>query len=140
MGNSIPLSPKHGVNPCMPVCAFCGEDTGEIALLGKLKGDAEAPMRAIINWNPCKKCQENWSKGAALLRVTNTPPPGDPPPMTEKEGVPIYPTGQYAVITTETAERIFELKEPLKKGIPLLVDAEVFDDIMERMGGPQKED
>lgn len=43
MSNSIRLSPKHGLNPSISVCFFCGEDKNEIILPGKLEGDAEAP-------------------------------------------------------------------------------------------------
>ena len=37
MENDILLSPKYGVNPTMPVCFWCGEDRGEIALLGRIE-------------------------------------------------------------------------------------------------------
>lgn len=40
--DSIKLSPKHGVNPSILHCICCGKDYG-IAMLGKLKGDKEAP-------------------------------------------------------------------------------------------------
>ena len=49
MSRSIRISEKHGVNPTIPICFYCGEDKNEVALLGKLHGDKEAPMRMWIN-------------------------------------------------------------------------------------------
>lgn len=46
MSKNIRLSEKHGVNPSITVCPICGKETG-IALLGKLKGDEEAPRKII---------------------------------------------------------------------------------------------
>lgn len=55
--NDIILSPKHGVNPSMVCCPICGE-TVSIALMGKLKGDEEAPRR-IVGMELCDKCIES---------------------------------------------------------------------------------
>lgn len=45
--SSIKLSPKHGVNPTIPVCFFCGKPKNEIALMGRMGGkeDIEAPTK-----------------------------------------------------------------------------------------------
>lgn len=56
--DSIRLSEKHGVNPSLIVCTLCGEETGELALLGKLKDDAEAPKH-ICTGTICDKCKKN---------------------------------------------------------------------------------
>ena len=32
----IKLSPKHGLNPTIPVCFWCGEERNEVALLGHI--------------------------------------------------------------------------------------------------------
>lgn len=53
MSKGIRISEKHGVNPSITVCPICGKETG-IALLGKLKGDKEAPMRMLSD--PCDDC------------------------------------------------------------------------------------
>lgn len=53
MSKSIRISEKHGVNPSITICPICGKETG-IALLGKLKGDKEAPMRMLSD--PCDDC------------------------------------------------------------------------------------
>lgn len=53
----ITLSPKYGVNPSVLHCFICGKETG-VALLGKLKGDAEAPHN-ISNPNEiCDDCRK----------------------------------------------------------------------------------
>lgn len=58
MSDDITLSPKHGVNPCIPLCAFCGEEKNQIALLGKLRDDKEAPKYAVIDAEPCDNCKD----------------------------------------------------------------------------------
>lgn len=60
---SIRLSEKHGVNPMLASCFLCGEDTGEIALLGKMKGDAAAPHRGVITKEPWNV----WAKDSELV-------------------------------------------------------------------------
>ena len=130
MSKGIPLSPKHGVNPCIPVCAFCGQEKNEIALLGKLKGDAEAPKHAIIDFRPCEKCKQNWKQGVALIRVTMEQPENGMPPFASRNGKELYLTGQYAVITPEAAKRCFDMEAENDEKI--LMDAEAFDDFMLR--------
>lgn len=39
MSGSIKMSKKHGLNPCIPICVFCGKEKNELALLGRLKDD-----------------------------------------------------------------------------------------------------
>lgn len=46
MSKGIRVSEKHRVNPSITICPICGKETG-IALLGKLKGDEEAPRKII---------------------------------------------------------------------------------------------
>lgn len=68
--NTIKLSKKHGVNPSILHCFICGKETG-IALLGKLKGDAEAPMD-IYDSHLCKDCQKIIDDGNKfVLEVTD---------------------------------------------------------------------
>lgn len=99
MSKGIKLSPKHGVNPCIPVCFFCGEEKNEIALLGKIGGrneDLEAPRKAVLDYVPCEECQKKFAQGVLLIEVTNSP---------EYIGLPItenaYPTGRYVVVKPE---------------------------------------
>lgn len=72
---SIKVSEKYGVNPTIPVCFFCGEEKNEVALLGKItnkrtKEEIEAPTRMVLDYEPCDKCKEAWSKGVAIIEVT----------------------------------------------------------------------
>lgn len=60
----ITLSPKHGVNPSLLRCICCGKDYG-VAMLGKLKGDAEAPKELFQGL--CDDCQGVVDKGGALF-------------------------------------------------------------------------
>lgn len=59
MSKNIKLSKKHGVNPSMTTCFYCGEVTG-IALMGELKNDEEAPRECCISIEPCDKCKEKY--------------------------------------------------------------------------------
>ena len=50
----IKLSPKHGLNPTIPVCFWCGEERNEVALLGhsgdgRKHEDFEAPRHMVID-------------------------------------------------------------------------------------------
>lgn len=54
MSKGIRVSEKHGVNPSITICPICGKETG-IALLGKLKGDKEAPR--YIQGDICDECK-----------------------------------------------------------------------------------
>lgn len=54
MGKDIILSEKHGVNPSITVCPICGKEI-DIALLGKLKEDEEAPR--YIQGDICDECK-----------------------------------------------------------------------------------
>ena len=65
MSKSLRLSEKHGVNPSMLVCPICFADKG-VALLGRLKGDKEAP-RAIPDDEPCDECKENMELGFLIV-------------------------------------------------------------------------
>lgn len=57
MSDSIRLHPEHGLNPTLCTCFWCGEDTGEIALLGATY-NGEAPMHMVLNYEPCAACKE----------------------------------------------------------------------------------
>lgn len=65
MKDGIILSDKHGVNPGMLLCPICMKEIG-IALYGRLKDDAEAPMRNINN-EPCDDCKKIIDKGYIAL-------------------------------------------------------------------------
>lgn len=94
------VSDKHGLNPSMDICFFCGEPKG-IALFGKMKGDAEAPRHVLLNYEPCDKCKEAMAKGTTILEV-----------VTEDNGNPqiqegAYPTGRWCVMRHDAAKELF---------------------------------
>ncbi len=128
MSESIKISPKHGLNSCIPVCIFCGQPKNEIAILGKLKDDAEAPMHAVLDYKPCDECKDNWSKGIALIKVQKTEITKGAPPLTKKDGVDLWPAGETAVISTEAALRILNIDAPA--GTPVLIEDTAFDKLM----------
>lgn len=103
--DSITLSPKYGVNPTIPLCFFCGKEKNEIALLGKLPNDAEAPRNMWIpgDYIPCDECQKKFDTGITLMEVDDAPTFTNQPPITGEH----YPTGRVVVITEEAARRIF---------------------------------
>ena len=104
MSKGIKLSPKHGVNPCIPVCFFCGNERNEIVLFGKMgRDDPEAPMKAVVDYEPCEECKKKFAEGVLLVEVTTSP---------EYIGMPIakdaYPTGRYVVVKPEALNGDFK--------------------------------
>ena len=61
---NIEISPKHGVNPSVLHCMCCGKEYG-VALLGKLKGDAEAPRDIMQGF--CDDCLRVIDRGGVLI-------------------------------------------------------------------------
>ena len=98
MSKGIPISEKHGVNPCIPICFWCGEDKNEIALLGKLPGDVAAPHRAFLDFEPCAKCKEHMDKGITLVGISKTPMVEGLPAISNNT----YPTGTVLVLKEES--------------------------------------
>lgn len=110
--STIKLSPKHGVNPSIIICPWCGKDKA-VALLGRLKGDAEAPHEIITDYEPCDECQALWSQGVAVLEATPKDN-GRPPISKDDKGADLYPTMRMVVLKKEAAENIgFPDKSPV---------------------------
>ena len=132
MAKNIKISPKHGVNPTIPICAWCGEQKNEIALLGhigdKRKGeDLEAPRTCILDYEPCEKCAEMWSLGVAVLEATTQRPKPYRPPMKQDKGVDIYPTLRAVVLKPASASALFQ--QEMQAGQRVLLEAEAFERI-----------
>lgn len=116
--NKIKLSEKHGANPSLDVCFFCGKDKG-IILFGHLKGDVQAPKRVVSGYVPCPECMQKMQSGRAVIEVT----------LTDLERLPIatkpqkcWPTGRWCVIKREDAKRLF--KDNSDK--PMLLEEDLF--------------
>lgn len=90
--DSIPLSPKHGLNPSMDCCFYCGEVTG-IALMGKLKNDEEAPKECCTSLEPCDKCKEKYKGYLLLVEIKE-----------DKSG----PTGRWSAIPKIYIDKSFQ--------------------------------
>lgn len=103
MSKGIKVSQKHGVNPSMDICFWCGEVRG-VALCGKLKGDAEAPKKMVTSLEPCDKCKERFKKGVHLIEVTDDGSHcGNNKAFAFKdtEGKFHWPTGRYVIMKPE---------------------------------------
>lgn len=125
MSDSIKLSPKHGLNPSVETCAWCGGTKG-IALMGRLKGDAEAPKCITMNYEPCDDCAEKWKMGIVAIEVSNHPLSEGQPPMDENA----YPTGRYVVIKREAMERMIAddaLRERILKHGKMFMAPDTFE-------------
>lgn len=93
--DSILLSPKHGLNPSITHCECCGKEIG-IALLGKLKGDVEAPREIAMGL--CEDCQKVIDQqGLMIIEVRNGETGNNP-----------YRTGRLVGITKDAKERMFK--------------------------------
>lgn len=121
MSKSVTLSPKHGVNPCIPVCFYCGEQKNEIALLGRIggKADLEAPKSAVLDYEPCEECQKKFAQGVLLIEVTDYPIVQGQPSISPRQKA--YPTGRYSVVRPEA------LNGDFKAGSKALVHKETFE-------------
>ena len=128
---SIKVSKKHGVNPTMCQCFFCGE-VKHIALMGRLKDDAEAPMSCVMDYEPCDKCQEQMSQGVTLIAVSDKQPTDRRPALTAQGGTQVYPLGGYVVVKPEAFSRM--TNQQWTAGQKCFVDSEVLDKIT---GGQQ---
>lgn len=132
MANNIKLSPKHGLNPTIPVCAWCGKPKNEIALMGHIKTnkrgeDPEAPKNCVLDYEPCEHCKEQWSQGVAILEATTERPTPYRPPMKQENGVDIYPTMRMVVIKAESASQIFG--QEMSAGQTVLLEDKAFEQI-----------
>jgi hypothetical protein len=94
---SIRISEKHGVNPSLMLCHLCGESMG-VALLGRMKGDVEAPRQGVFDYEPCDKCKAHMKDGIILLQV--------------KDDDPEYRLGGFVVMKEEAFHRIFNTEVP----------------------------
>lgn len=147
MSNGIEISPKHGLNPTIPVCFWCGKEKNEIALLGRIRekttnrfganvtkrdSDIEAPRRMVLDYEPCDECQKMWDSGVAVIEVQETPTMPNQPEI--QKG--LYPTSRFVVMTVEGADRVFPQHAPWSKGQKVLVDSEVFSHFVQEDPSP----
>lgn len=108
--NSIILSEKHGLNPAMDCCMYCGEAKG-IALLGKLPKDEKAPRNIVTSVAPCDKCAEKY-KDYVLMVEAKSPDSKKPEPTgrwfaIRKEAInPAYRNSSVAFMLEEDFQHV----------------------------------
>jgi len=100
----VKLHPEFGLNPTMPVCFWCSEETGEIVLLGNaFKG--RAPRSMILSYDLCPKCEKSINGQIHVIEVV-------PQPITKHQrelapGLGLYPSGNWCAIKRDALNRIF---------------------------------
>lgn len=143
MSKSIKISPKHGLNPSIPVCFWCGQPKNEILLFGKMdKKDSEAPMHICMDYEPCEACSELFKKGIHVIGVTqNIPKEGSIIPIHAHGEQLFYPTGAYFVGTEDFIRRIVpaESVDAILKHKKLLMDDSIVRHYIAQNDALQKE-
>lgn len=135
MRNSIRLSEKHGVNPSLIVCFWCGDSTG-VALAGRLAGDAKAPKNMYVDYEPCDKCKTQMSKGTLLMEVGSQPVHQGQTPMKQGNDK-VYPSGRWLVLMGKSADNFLmnikppELQAAIRSAGKVVVEHGVFQTIVD---------
>ena len=133
----IKLSPKHGLNPTIPVCFWCGEERNEVALLGHIGDgrkheDFEAPRHMVIDYEPCEKCRAKMALGVTLIEATSKP--NSVAKVEMQKG--IYPTGRYVVIKREAARKCSTISAATTKHLSILSFSIGWSNMVKRLGFP----
>lgn len=107
----IKLHKEHGLNPTIAVCILCGEDKGDIVLLGSAYKE-KAPMRMLVDAIPCEDCRKKYLEtGVMLVEAT-------------QDGAI---TGKVTVILDEAFKSIFQAEIP--SGKIAVISEEAMDDL-----------
>ena len=102
----IILSKEHGVNPSIMVCPVCGKETG-LALFGKLKDDAKAPM--YVQGEPCDECQKKFDEGyIAVIAMKSKNERSDKYAFIPKDAIAIDIKGNIAFMDEQEFNVIFK--------------------------------
>jgi hypothetical protein len=129
---NIRVSPKHGVNPTIPICFFCAKQKNEIILVGRLKGDIEAPQHLVWNNVPCDECKEWMKRGIILISIQDADVGKENP----------YRTGGWVVVTEEALARIVATKsllETILRERVVFIPDQVWDQIVLPRSGDYQE-
>lgn len=116
----IRVSPQHGLNPSIGACFWCGKDTGEVIVVGRLPGDTKAPRRMVVSYTPCNSCKEQMDANIVMVEVVDSPIAYDQPPLQvdPKSGRAVYPTGHWLLTDDVFVKALmppgFELDECLR--------------------------
>jgi hypothetical protein len=108
MGRSVRLSKKHGVNPTIPICFWCGKERNEIALMGRIgREDKKAPMYSVIDYEPCENCRKAFDAGILVVGVKEKTDDRRPAIGKNKRGRKLFPTGAFCVVTKDWVTKTF---------------------------------
>jgi hypothetical protein len=131
MGRGIRVSEKHGVNPSMGVCFWCGGDDGTVLLVGRLPNDAEAPRKMIASYEPCPTCHEQFAKGITIMECNERGVEGQAPITPKGEHPILYPTGRLVVVKDGVIEKLFDDRtvEHVNRKRMAYIDEEAFQTI-----------
>lgn len=105
MSKGIRISEKHGVNPSITICPICGKETG-IALLGKLKGDKEAPMRMLSD--PCDDCVSKLGNDKIYILAINDQEYGTKAIIIERSALNIPVKGYMILMKENEFDKVFK--------------------------------
>lgn len=105
MSKGIRLSEKHGVNPSITVCPICGKETG-IALLGKLKGDEEAPRKII--GDICDDCISKLGNDKIYIFAVNDQGYSTKSIIIERSALNIPIKGYIALMKENEFDKVFK--------------------------------
>ena len=91
-------------------CFWCGGEKNELLFLARRnRAWCENKNTSIIaDYEPCDKCEEDFSKGTLVMEASTMPVAEGQPAMQED----VYPTGRVWVIKTESAKEIFGTDSP----------------------------
>lgn len=123
---SIKVSPKHGINPSLNICAFCGKESGEVLLVGRLPNDAEAPRQMISNpHEPCDNCKKAMQQGITFIKAE---------PHPQWQWIP-----RGFIVIKRDAAFIDDILEPMRSQILKQGAALIDPKDWEKMGFPSEE-
>lgn len=105
MSKGIRVSEKHGVNPSITICPICDKETG-IALLGKLKGDKEAPMRMLSD--PCDDCVSKLGNDKIYILAINDQGYGKKAIIIERSALNIPVKGYMILMKENEFDKVFK--------------------------------
>ena len=141
MSRGIKLSPKHGLNPSMDMCFWCGEPKG-ILLMGRIhekKGDhtdVEAPKGMVTSLEPCDKCKENFKLGIRIIEVVDDGSRFENNvrfAIKAEDGKLMWPTGRFVVMNADAIKGG-------EAGQVRLCTTDVMDKILERHDSQKAKD
>ena len=128
------LHKKHGLNPTMDTCFYCGQAKDILLIGAKVSKFQEADLAdstgkmnmqiGVMNMEPCGKCAEYMKQGIILISCKDDKDPKNP-----------YRTGGWVVIKEEALNKMIdtELFEDIKKRRFVFMPDEAWD----KMGLPR---